>query len=149
MKWTDAITLRVSSAFWVRVPSGLYSVSSFSVWLLPDLGIFLILADSLTDSVSLQNVRHASRCAFRIVWLYIFSVSLKACLCVWDLLFWARFSLCRISLCAKCFLDLRGEPGGFTNGACYVGYRTSLFKCLLKSGVTLWSISSVLVKSVF
>ena len=34
-----------------------------------------------------------------------------------------------------CFLDLRGEPGGFTNGACNVGYRTSFFKCLLKSGV--------------
>ena len=79
LKWTVAITSRVSSAFWVRVPSGLYTASSFSVWLLPDLRILLILADSLTDSVSLQNVRHASRCAFRIVWLYILLVSLKAC----------------------------------------------------------------------
>ena len=34
-----------------------------------------------------------------------------------------------------CFLDLRGEPGGFTNGACNVGNGTSFFKCLRKSDV--------------
>ena len=67
LKWTDAIVSRVSEAECVRDPSGLYTASSFSVWLLVDLSILFILADSLTDSVSLQNVRQASRWAFCMV----------------------------------------------------------------------------------
>ena len=41
-------------------------------------------ADSFTVSVSLQNVRHASRWACRSFWLYILLVCLRAFQCFFD-----------------------------------------------------------------
>ena len=57
LKWLFSIISRVSSGVSVRVPSGLYTESSFAFLSLQFFRILLILADSLADSVSAQNLR--------------------------------------------------------------------------------------------
>ena len=52
LKWLFSIISRVSSGVSVRVPSGLYTESSFAFLSLQFFRILLILADSLADSVS-------------------------------------------------------------------------------------------------
>ena len=61
LKWLFSIISRVSSGVSVRVPSGLYTESSFAFLSLQFFRIFLILADSLADSVSAKNLRHSLR----------------------------------------------------------------------------------------
>ena len=56
LKWLFSIISRVSSGVSVRVPSGLYTESSFAFLSLQFFRILLILADSLADSVSAQNL---------------------------------------------------------------------------------------------
>ena len=61
LKWLFSIISRVSPGVLVRVPSGLYTESSFAFLSLQFFRILLILADSLADSVSAQNFRHSLR----------------------------------------------------------------------------------------
>ena len=68
LKWLFSIISRVSSGVSVRVPSGLYT--SFAFLSLQFFRIMLILADSLADSVSSQNLRHSLRLV--LVWSLLY-----------------------------------------------------------------------------
>ena len=65
-----SIISRVSSGVSVRVPSGLYTESSFAFLSLQFFRILLILADCLADSVSAQNLRHSLRLV--LVWSLLY-----------------------------------------------------------------------------
>ena len=70
LKWLFSIISRVSSGVSMRVPSGLYTESSFAFLSLQFFRILLILADSLADSVSAQNLRHSLR--LLLVWSLLY-----------------------------------------------------------------------------
>ena len=71
LKWPFSIISRVSSGVSVRVPSGLYTESSFAFLSLQFFRTLLILADSLADSVSAQNLRHSLRLVLVCSLLYV------------------------------------------------------------------------------
>ena len=93
LEWLFSIISRVSSGVLVRVPSGLYTESSFAFLSLQFFRIFLILADSLADSVSAQNLRHSLRLV--LVWslLYVLLLMRRLCQSVGLLLLLAAMSL--------------------------------------------------------
>ena len=111
MKWLFSIISRVSSGVSVRVPSGLYTESSFAFLSLQFFKILLILADSLADSVSAQNLRHSLRLV--LVWslLYVLLLMRRLSQRVGLLLLLAAMSLRFMSRCA--FSTSGVSHGGF------------------------------------
>ena len=111
LKWLFSIISRVSSGVSVRVPSGLYTESSFAFLSLQFFRILLILADSLADSVSAQNLRHSLRLV--LVWslLYVLLLMRRLSQRVGLLLPLAAMSLRFMSRCA--FSTSGVSHGGF------------------------------------
>ena len=111
LKWLFSIISKVSSGVSVRVPSGLYTESSFAFLSLQFFRILLILADSLADSVSAQNLRHSLRLV--LVWslLYVLLLMRRLSQRVGLLLLLAAMSLRFMSRCA--FSTYRVSHGGF------------------------------------
>ena len=98
-----SIISRVSSGVSVRVPSGLYTESSFAFLSLHFFRILLIMADSLADSVSAQNLRHSLRLV--LVWslLYVLLLMRRLSQRVGLLLLLAaNVVFCNVS-CSHCF----------------------------------------------
>ena len=111
LKWLFSIISRVSSGVSVRVPSALYTESSFAFLSLQFFRILLILADSLADSVSAQNLRHSLRLV--LVWslLYVLLLMRRLSQRVGLLLLLAAMSLRFMSRCA--FYTSGVSHGGF------------------------------------
>ena len=111
LKWLFSIISRVSSGVSMRVPSGLYTESSFAFLSLQFFRILLIMADSLADSVSAQNLRHSLHLV--LVWslLYVLLLMRRLSQRVGLLLLLAAMSLRFMSQCA--FSTSGVSHGGF------------------------------------
>ena len=111
LKWLFSIISRVSFGVSVRVPSGLYTESSFAFLSLQFFRILLILADSLADSVSAQNLHHLLHLV--LVWslLYVLLLMRRLSQRVGLLLLLAAMSLRFMSQCA--FSTSGVSHGGF------------------------------------